>query len=134
MLLRSPTAKEEDMRLRWMMLMVLTAAVLTLRATAFTEPMPSGVSEEAVKSAKTPEQHQAIADAYAKEAANLRAMADSHRHMDSWYGEPGYKSSKLGFPRHCRALAQDLDAAAKEMDGLAKAHREMAYAAAKHSK
>ena len=87
-----------------------------------------------MKNAKTPEQHQAISDAYAKEAANLRAMADSHRHMDSWYAEPGYKSSKLGFPRHCQALAKDLDSAAKEYDSLANDHHEMAEAAAKKVK
>jgi hypothetical protein len=108
--------------------------MLALRATAFAQPMPSGVTEDQIKNAKTPEQHQAIADGYAKEAANLRAMADSHRHMDSWYAEPGYKSSKLGFPRHCQALAKNLDAAAKEYDALAKAHHEMAEAAGKKAK
>jgi hypothetical protein len=116
------------------MLTLSAAIVLAGQAPVFAEPMPAGVTEDAVKSAKTPEQHQAIADAYAKEAANLRAMADSHRHMDSWYAEPGYRSSKLGFPRHCQALAKDLDAAAKEYDALAKSHHEMAQAAAKKAK
>ena len=116
------------------MLTLSAAIVLAVRVPVFAQPMPSGVTEDAVKNAKTPEQHQAIADAYAKEAANLRAMADAHRHMDSWYAEPGYKSSKLGFPRHCQALAKDLDAAAKEYDALAQSHHEMAQAAAKKAK
>ena len=120
------------MRLSLMTFTLLAAAVFTVPA--FAEPMPAGVTADAVKSAKTPEQHQAIADAYAKEAANLRAMADSHRQMDSWYAEPGYKSSKLGFPRHCQALAKDLDAAAKEYDSLAMAHHDMARAAARKAK
>jgi hypothetical protein len=122
------------MALRRRTLTLLAAAVLMLQAPVFAENMAPGVSEDAVKSAKTPEQHQAIADAYAKEAANLRAQADAHRHMDSWYNEPGYRSSKLGFPRHCRALAQNLETAAKEFDALAKAHHEMAEAAAKKAK
>jgi len=122
------------MRRSLAMLTLSPATVLALQAAVFAQPMPSGVTENTVKNANTPGQHQAIADAYAKEAANLRAMADSHRHMDSWYAEPGYKSSKLGFPRHCQALAKDLDAAAKEYDALAKAHHEMAQAAAKKPK
>jgi hypothetical protein len=109
-----------------------TAALLAALVTApHAETMPPGVTEQQVKSAKTPEQHQVIADAYAKQAENLRAMADAHRHMDSWYAEPGYKSRKLGFPSHCRALVQDLEAAAKQFDALAKDHHEMAEAAAK---
>jgi len=112
-------------------LTLLGALVLAVQAPAFAQPMPSGVTEDQVKNAKTPEQHQAIADAYAKEAANLRAMADTHRHMDSWYAEPGYKSKKLGFPSHCRALVTDLEGAAKQFDALAKDHHEMAEAAAK---
>src|SRR5215472_753703 len=114
---------------------LVSAALLTVLATApRADIAPPGVTAEQIKSAKTPEQHQAIADAYAKEAANLRAMADAHRHMDSWYAEPGYKSKKLGFPSHCRALVQDLEAAAKQFDALAKDHHEMAVAAAKKAK
>ena len=115
---------------------VTTCAVMALFAPGVTtaDSLPPGVTAEAIKTATTPEQHQAIADAYAKEAANLRAMADAHRHMDSWYAEPGYKSAKLGFPRHCRALVQDLEGAAKEFDALAKDHHEMAVAAAKKAK
>jgi hypothetical protein len=112
------------------MLTLSAAMLLAVGAPIFAQP----VTEDAVKNAKTPEQHQAIADSYAKEAANLRAMADAHRHMDSWYAEPGYKSAKLGFPRHCQALVKSLDAAATEYDALAKAHHEMAEAAAKKAK
>lgn len=54
--------------------------------------------------------------------------------MDSWYAEPGYRSSKLGFPRHCRALTQQYEAAAREAEQLAKVHHEMAERAAKKAK
>src|SRR5215510_1592318 len=96
--------------------------------------LPPGLTEDAVKNAKTPEQHQVIADAYAKEAEDLRAQALAHRHMDSHYDEPGYRSSKLGLPRHCRALVESLNAAANDADALAKAHHEMSAAAAKNAK
>jgi hypothetical protein len=111
-----------------------TALVAALVTAPHAETAPPGLTEDAVKSAKTPQEHQAIADAYAKEAENLRAEALAHRHMDSHYAEPGYRSHKLGFPRHCRALEQSLTAAANEADALAKDHRQMAEAAAKEGK
>ncbi len=113
--------------------MVTACAVIALLAPrlATAEPLPPGLTAEAVQSATTPEQHRAIADAYAKEVEDLQAKALAHRHMDSSYNEPGYLSSKLGFPRHCRALTQAYEAAAKEADGLAKAHRAMADEAAR---
>jgi hypothetical protein len=107
--------------------LVFAALLCALGATARAQ-LPS---EDAIKSAKTPEQHQAIADAYTKEAQNLQAQADAHRHMDSWYSEPGYLSNKLGFPRHCRALTQNLTAAANAATSLAKAHQAIADAAKK---
>jgi hypothetical protein len=113
---------------------VAVALLAALATTPRAENPPPGLSADEVRSARTPEQHQAIADAYSREAENLRAQALAHRHMDSTYSEPGYRSGKLGFPRHCRALEQSLTAAAKEADNLAKAHHEMAQAEAKKSK
>lgn len=121
--------------MRTVKLALLSAAlVAALVGVSRAESMPAGVSEDAIKNAKTPEQHQAIADAYAKEAENLRAQALAHRKMDSHYAEPGYRANKLGLPRHCRALEQSLEGAAKEADTLAKAHHAMAEAAAKKAK
>lgn len=111
------------------------AALAFLIATSATpllaDTPPAGVTEQQIKSAKTPEDHRAIADAYAKEAEALRAQALTHRHMDSWYSEPGYRANKLGLVRHCRGLMQQLEAAAKDADALAAAHRAMAEQAAK---
>ena len=121
--------------MRPMTLAFASAVLLGVLATApGAQQLPPGLSEEAVKNAKTAEQHQAIADAYAKEAENLRAQALAHRHMDSYYDEPGYRAGKLGLPRHCRALEQSLNAAANDADAMAKAHHEMAQAEAKKSK
>jgi hypothetical protein len=113
---------------------ITSLALVGILAAASRADLPAGLTEDAVKNAKTPEQHQAIADAYAKEAESLRAQALAHRHMDSYYAEPGYRSGKLGLTRHCRALEQSLTAAANDADALAKAHREMAAAEAKKAK
>ena len=115
---------------------VAACGVIALLAPGLTmaQSLPPGMTAEAVQTASTPAQHRAIADAYAKEAENLRANALAHRHMDSSYNEPGYLSSKLGFPRHCRTLTQTYEAAAKEADTLAKAHQAMADAAARKAK
>jgi hypothetical protein len=116
------------MKTGYLRVALVSAALLCLVGTAVRAQLPS---EDAIKSAKTAEQHQAIADAYTKEAQSLHAQADTHRHMDSWYSEPGYRSHKLGFASHCRALTQSLTAAAKELEGLAKSHQAMADAAKK---
>jgi hypothetical protein len=128
--------QEAEMKIRRPLAIAFVSAALLggLASAPRAASLPPGLSEEAVKGAKTPEEHQAIADAYANEAENLRAQALAHRHMDSYYSEPGYRSNKLGFPRHCRALQQSLEAAAKDADALAKAHREMAQAEAKKTK
>src|SRR5262245_1148563 len=124
------------MSIRYVGLVFVTAALLgtALAPAPRAESVPPGLSEDVEKNAKPQEQHQAIADAYTKEAENLRAQAPAHRHMDSYYSEPGYRPSKLGLPRHCRALEQSLNAAANDADALAKAHHEMAQAEAQKSK
>jgi hypothetical protein len=111
-----------------------TLLALPFITVAAAESLPPGLTAEAIAAAKTPAEHQAIADAYAKEATNLQAMADAHRKMDSYYAEPGYLSAKRGVQRHCRALVQSYEAAAKDADALAKMHHEMAEAAAKKTK
>ena len=115
------------------MIVGILSAPLVLTSFAAEAP-PPGLTAEAVANAKTPADHQAISDAYAKEAEQLRAQAMAHRHMDSRYNEPGDLSSKLGFKRHCRALVESYEAAAKDAEALAKSHHEMAEAAARKAK
>lgn len=123
------------MRTAISMIMIVGALAVPAVSTSFAaDSLPAGLTAETIASAKTPDDHRAIADAYAKEAEQLRGQAMAHRHMDSRYDEPGYRSSKLGFPRHCRALTQSYEAAAEEADALAKDHREMAEAAARKTK
>jgi hypothetical protein len=79
-----------------------------------------------IPAAKTAADHEAIASCYDDMAKQAHATADAHRHMDSYYNEPGYRSNKLGLQRHCRALVASYEAAAKDAEGLAKVHRDMA--------
>jgi hypothetical protein len=117
------------------MLMVVGVLAAPVVSTSFAaEVLPPGLTAEAIANARTPADHQAIGDAYAKEAEQLRAQAEAHRHMDSHYNEPGYLSAKLGLQRHCRALVQSYESAAKDAEALAKAHREMAESAARKTK
>jgi hypothetical protein len=119
---------------RFILMTTMAAALAMPFASLAAEGLPPGLTSEAIAAAKTPADHQAIADAYTKEAENLRAVANAHRHMDSYYNEPGHLSAKLGATRHCRALVQAYETAAKDADALAKVHHEMAEAAAKAKK
>lgn len=106
-------------------LLVVSSAPVTLAG-----DIPAGLSAGAIAAAKTPAEHQAIADAYAREAESLRAKANEHRAMDKEYSGPGYRSLKLGAGMHCKKLVEAYEAAAKDADSLATAHRDMAKAAA----
>lgn len=92
--------------------------------------LPAGLTASAIAAAKTPAEHQAIADAYAKEAEGLRAKANEHRAMDKEYSGPGYLSLKLGAGMHCKKLVAAYEAAAKDADSLAAVHRDIARTAA----
>jgi hypothetical protein len=96
---------------------------------ASAEGLPPGLTAQAIASAKTPAEHEAIAAAYTKEAEDLRAKANEHRAMDKQYSGPGYRSLKLGAGMHCKKLVEAYEAAAKDSDSLAAMHRDMAKAA-----
>jgi hypothetical protein len=91
----------------------------------------------AIENAKTPADHEAIAAYYDGEAKAARAAAEQHRKMAAAYGkhpEPagakGVRSSIYKtMPRHCDQLVASYEAAAKDNDALAAAHREAARAA-----
>jgi hypothetical protein len=106
-------------------LVTVLAAALALPTTQARAAACSGMDAK-IGAAKTAADHEAIAACYDDMAKEAHANADAHRHMDSYYNEPGYKSSKLGAQRHCRALVASYEAAAKDAEGLAKIHRDMA--------
>lgn len=94
----------------------------------------AGPSEEAVESAKTPADHEGIAQSYDAEAKELRAKGETHRRMARRYSQPSsYKGSHIGggMESHCKRLASSYDSTAESAEALAADHREMAKDAGK---
>ena len=110
-------------RFRWRGL-VSPLFVLVLVTSALAGPSP-----EAVESATTAADHEAIAAAYDGEAKELRAKANQHRQMARRYRKPAsFKGSQIGgaMEAHCKRLAASYDQAADAAEALAADHREMA--------
>jgi len=87
------------------------------------------VTPAQIEAAKTSADHEAIATAYDKEAANLEAMAKDHEVMAKSYGTAaaGTKGANAAaMSAHCNKLVTQYKAAAKENRDLAAAHRQMA--------
>jgi hypothetical protein len=86
----------------------------------------SGSLEELVAgTAHTKAEHQALAKYYAGEAADARALASRHQSMGRAYlGSKG--GDKQAFTNHCKRIAEQQEAMAKEFDALAKLHEDEA--------
>jgi hypothetical protein len=86
-----------------------------------------------IQTAKTPGDHEAIADYYDSQAADAKSKADLHRKMASSYTAGGTSigkgSGSVPLPAHCANLAKDFDEEAANYTALAQAHRAMAKAA-----
>jgi hypothetical protein len=90
------------------------------------------VSEATIAAAKTPAEHEAIAQSYEDEAASLNQKADVHAEMARSYGAPGVqKSPQIQIAKHCAALAKDYRAAARQSAELAAIQRKLAKEGAK---
>lgn len=80
------------------------------------------------RNARTAEEHAAVAAAYRERAERLRKEAAEHIELATWWSSlAGGKTPATGTGRyeeaqHCRRLAENLLAAAKEADLLAEAH------------
>ena len=109
-----------------MVMVTAMAAVLVFGAVpvqaAEDEPTPA-----AIQGAKTRSEHTAIADAYEKEAVEMRQKATDHKAMIASYEKaPGYLKAKSGLVQHCRSLISSYEKAAKDADQMAKMHRDLA--------
>lgn len=80
------------------------------------------------RNARTPAEHAAVAAAYRERAARLRAEAAEHQELAAWWSSlaggrtPATGTGRYEEAEHCRRLADNLLAAAKEADALAAAH------------
>jgi hypothetical protein len=90
---------------------------------------------KAVENAATAADHEAIAAYYDAEAKAAREKAALHRSMGAVYEKHRGPASKAGatilyktMPPHCSELATSNEAAAKEYEAMAAAHRETASA------
>lgn len=81
-----------------------------------------------VAEAKTATDHEAIADAYEKQAKAFEAAAERHQGVADEYSKANYRQSREA-EAHASALAADLRQAAKEASRLARMHRELAKSA-----
>ncbi len=80
---------------------------------------------QAIANAKTPADHEAIAEYYDKEAAENEAKAKLHLSAAKSY--EAFKSMKpVGMANHCENLAKAFQKAAEQDKILAAAHRAMA--------
>jgi len=103
----------------------LVGLVLAGGAWASGEPV---VTAAQIQAAKTPADHEAIANAFEEEAARLEAKAREHEQMAHAYLSPASKKGPetAAMHAHCAKLARQYADAAKENRMLADAHRAMA--------
>jgi hypothetical protein len=106
---------------------VALAALLALSA-APTFPVFAADISAKVAAAKTAADHEAIADAYAKEAQEAEARAEAHEKMAASYKGLG-KTGQFHGDTHCAAIAKRERDTAKDLNELAAAHRAQAKAA-----
>lgn len=124
----------------WLVKLSGHAAMACSAVVLAAEPLPPTITAEAIDAARTPEQHEAIAKAYAREAAEAHAAATEHRNMSNPPGgytslmRPGADDRRLNAEPtvllyHCRNLAESLEKVGREADALAQAHHMMAVRA-----
>lgn len=82
-----------------------------------------------IAAAKTPQDHQDIANFYTAQAAAAAAKVKLHQQMDSAYksGQSGKTEAK--FHEHCKDLIASYTREQKDNEALAKEHEAMAKAA-----
>src|SRR5512145_1157308 len=111
---------------------VVVAALLGALALA---PGVAGAQEEGgaleelvVEMAHTKAEHQALAKYYTEKATDARKLASRHQSMGRAY-LGGKGMNKQALTSHCKRIAEQQEAMAKEFDALAKLHEEEAKTA-----
>ena len=116
---------------------LITGLALSLGSFAAAEkPLNKKEVRELIEKAKTPAEHQRLADYYAAEAKRLEAEAEDHADMAKAYRvNPHVSETKLPSAAdtigHCDSWSQNLKKAAEDARALSAAHVEMAKAAKK---
>jgi hypothetical protein len=84
-----------------------------------------GLEELVVEMAHTKAEHQALAKYYTENAAGARKLASRHQSMARAY-LGGKGMNKQPMTSHCKRIAEQQEAIAKEYDALAKLHADEA--------
>jgi len=83
---------------------------------------------EAIATAKTRADHEALARRFEQEADRVQALSEQHLAMADAY--EGLRSSafpsRIVMAKHCRGLADNYRTSAEDTRALAKSHRKMA--------
>ncbi len=88
---------------------------------------PSQAIQQKIEAARTPADHEALAEYYVKEAAAARAKAEDHRNMAKRYGSwPPSGRGGASWAAHCDAAASSYADIARRYDTMAAEHRQMA--------
>ncbi|MCW5659975.1 MAG: hypothetical protein KIT60_19925 [Burkholderiaceae bacterium] len=105
--------------------LLLLGAVLAGCSTGPTSPSPELVQK--IESARTRDDHFALATHFDQQAAAARAMAVEHNKMAKSYQAMRVDPRAVGrMPEHCAAIARTQEGIAMEYDAVASVHRQMA--------
>lgn len=112
------------MRTNLIITMLLTIGLLS--ACAEMDPHPMDMSQ-AVESAESKADHEALAKHYEEAAKEMQLKADEHKKLLSHYEAKSYKYGRQAqdFKAHCERLINDYEKAAEENLEMAKMHRQM---------
>lgn len=88
-----------------------------------------GKMKEMIESAKTANDHKAIAKYYLEEEAKAKALVSEHQEMASWYKERRQINKTTIYVhnrKHCERLVKYYNSLAEEFKALAAEHEELA--------
>lgn len=108
------------------LLITLMLASGLLNGCAKTDPHPMDMSQ-AVQSASSKADHEALAEHYEETAAEMQLKVDEHKKLLAQYQAKGYLYGKQAqdFKAHCERLINVYEKAVEENLSMAKMHRLM---------
>jgi guanyl-specific ribonuclease Sa len=119
------------MNTRILLLAVLMAMTIFSQANVYADAATgaAALTPAQIEAARTPADHEAIAQALEAEAATLDEKAKSHEAMERIYRGGGIpKANWVTMANHCKSLIAQYRSTAKETRELAAAHRAAAKA------
>ena len=106
---------------------VIAFALFGLLASCTINPHPMDMTE-AIRNAKTPGDHEALAKHYEDAAKEMQAKADEHKKQLAQYEarKTLYGKQAQSLISHCQGLVRIYEQAAAENRSMAESHRQMA--------